>query len=118
VVQAADLFFNPVIGWSNPVQEGRLVMEELGVQMDISETQRWLEAAFFGNAGTPYSPKGLMVAVKWGSLRVASMHAAVAFKAADILDRRADDSGEVVMVRGIKPSTQQLSISCLEQGLG
>jgi hypothetical protein len=97
-VQAADLFFNPDIGWRNPVQEGRLIMEELGVQMDISETQRWLEAAFFGNAGTPYSPKGLMVGVKWASLRLAAMHAAVAFKAADILDRRADDSGEVVMV--------------------
>lgn len=31
-MQAADTFFNPVIGWNNPVQEGRLIMEELGEQ--------------------------------------------------------------------------------------
>ena len=38
-MQAADTFFNPIPGWSNPTQEARLVMEERGVQMDISEAR-------------------------------------------------------------------------------
>ena len=47
-VQAADTFFNPIPGWSNPTQEARLVMEEQGVQMDISEVRSPLHAFAFG----------------------------------------------------------------------
>lgn len=74
--------------------------------------QRWLEAAFFGNKGMPYSPEGLMVAVDWGSLRVAALHASVAFKAAHILDTRADDSGEVVNVR-TPLATPRSRVACI-----
>ena len=37
--QAADTFFNPIPGWQNPTQEARLLMEEMEVQMDISEVR-------------------------------------------------------------------------------
>ena len=62
------------------------------------QVQRWLESAFFGKSMS-YSPDGMLWGQEWGTLRIAALYAHIAFKAAEILDKRADDNGEVVNVR-------------------
>ena len=62
------------------------------------QVQRWLESAFFGKSMS-YSPSGMLWGQDWGTLRIAALYAHIAFKAAEILDKAADDTGEVVNVR-------------------
>jgi hypothetical protein len=100
-VQVADIVrYSPIIGWGNPVQEGRLLVAEGAIKAaaegdpsskeskpDLQELQRWLEDAMWGKS-MQYSPKGQLFDFdfKWGSLRIGALYAHVAFRAAEIID--------------------------------
>jgi hypothetical protein len=96
------------------VQEARLVLEEETPDAAMMQgVQLWLNEHFFGKDAS-YTEKGMWWAADWGTLRNAALMAHTALRAANILDKRSDDNGEVVNVSFAPPCSAALcSLTCM-----